>query len=159
MESIRVTFTIDPASYLRLMRKVAFQKRYPIIGISLAAYFFFMFSRQSEQPDPWYVWILPPVLFVGLIWMLFNLSIKKSFAFSTQLHHPLQYTFGEDLIEVQSEAGTATYQWPEFERVRELPEWLLLYQNQVKFNPIPVSAFSAEQLDAFRNLLVLKGLL
>jgi hypothetical protein len=117
-----------------------------------------MFVRQTETPDPWYVWVLPPVVYIGLTWSMLTMSIKRTFGFSTQLHQPLRYVFGAEGVGVHAEAGSSSYEWNQFVRVLEIPEWFLLYQNQATFNPVPKSAFSAEQLDQFRGLLASKGL-
>lgn len=156
MEPVQIEFTMDPVAYSRLMRRLASKRQFWYVGIGLAV--FLIINRQVFK-GPIYIWAIPVVLFGGLFYFLFNLTIKRTYSAATQLHQSLRYTFSDENIAVQSGDVESSYEWSNFEYVRELPEWFVLYQNRILFNPIPKTAFNSEEkLEKFRNLLISKGL-
>lgn len=156
MEPVQIEFTMNPDAYSRLMRRLASKRQFWYIGIGMAV--FLIINRQIFS-GPIYIWALPIVLFGVLFYLLFNLTINRTYKAATQLHQPLRYIFSEENIVVQSGDIDASYAWSDFEYVREMPEWFVLYQNRIRFNPIPKTAFNSEEMmDKFRNLLISKGL-
>lgn len=156
MQPIAIEFTMNPDAYTRLMRRLASKRHYWYIGIGLAI--FLIINRQIFN-GPIYVWAVPVLVFGVIFYLILTLVIKRAFKFSTQLHHPLRYVFSEANVTVESEQAGAAYEWSDFEWVRELPGWFVLYQNKTVFNPVPKSAFGSEEnQEKFRNLLQSKGL-
>ena len=156
MEPIAIEFTMNPDAYTRLMRRLASRRHFWYIGIGMAI--FLIINRQIFK-GPIYVWALPMLVFGLVFYFLLTLVIKRTFKVSTQLHHPLRYVFSDANITVESEQAGAGYEWSDFEWVRELPGWFVLYQNKTVFNPVPKSAFGSEEKEEqFRKLLQSKGL-
>lgn len=73
--------------------------------------------------------------------------------------HPMRYTFADTEVHMSTENSESTMQWAGFMKAEETNEWLLLFQNERIANAVLKSALSQSDLERFRALLRMKGLL
>jgi hypothetical protein len=155
MEPIQLEFTLDAAAYSRLMQRILLKRG--LIWIAVIGGIVLINALVS--PEFGGVWLIA-LLFFGLIWYFtFKFILRRSFKAATNLHHPIRYIFDEKEVKVETANSQTTHAWSAFTRTVELPEWFLLYQNKIVFNPIPKSAFKSNtEAEQFRELLKTKGL-
>jgi len=132
-------------------KKCIMMKKLWIWGIVVGA---ILLINVLIKPENGALWLIFTAVFLGIWYVLFQFILRRAFKAATNLHHPIRYIFDETEVKVESGSSQTVHSWSAFERTVELPEWFLLYQNKVVFNPIPKSAFHSEtELSRFRNLL------
>ncbi len=163
MEPIRVSFTFNETTYIAVSRHLVGQmiKRqkkwgYLLVGILVIS------TATAVITGRWQLllsFMLPIVIFIPVWRWSMERMYKKTFAQQTNLHHPITYTFTDELITAESFSGTSTMDWSAFQKVVEAPDFFVLYQNNAVGNPVLKSGFLHENdLNRFRNLVSSKSL-
>lgn len=154
---ITLDFTLDANAYGRLMQRLAFRRQMIIIGIIIGSVM--LYNLLTDRQRFW-DWLLPTALFVVFFLFFTRILARRAFKVTTNLHPALHYVFSEEKVSVSTAEVENSYDWEAFHHVREMPDWFLLYQNKLVFNPIPKSAFTGEtQMEDLRSLLRSKKLL
>jgi len=150
MEPIKLEFTLEMKSYARLMQRIM-MKRLWIWGIVVGAV---LLINILINPENGVLWVIFAAVFLVIWYFLFQFILQRAFKAATNLHQPIRYIFDATEVKVESGSSQTVHSWSAFERTVELPEWFLLYQNKIVFNPIPKSTFaSMAEMERFRNLL------
>lgn len=150
MEPLKLEFTLEMKAYTRLMQRIM-MKRLWIWGIVIGV---ILLINILMNPENGLLWLIFAAMFLAIWYFLFQFILQRAFKAATNLHQPIQYTFSETEVKVETGSSQTTHSWSAFERTVELPEWFLLYQNKMVFNPIPKSAFHSEaEMEQLRNLL------
>lgn len=156
MEPVKIEFILDANAYARLMQRIFMKKTLVwaavILGIAaLNAY---------VNPQQGLFWFLVFLVFAAVWFFVFRFILRRTFKAAVNLHDPVRYIFEEKEVRVETAALNTSYQWNDFQKAVEMPEWFLLYQNKSVFNPVPKSAFVSEaDIRQVRNLLTTKGLM
>ncbi|MBX2891272.1 MAG: YcxB family protein [Saprospiraceae bacterium] len=150
MEPIKLEFTLEMKSYIRLMQRVM-AKRLSLWGIIIGA---ILLLNIAINPASGAAWLIVGAVFLAVWYFLFRFMLQRAFKAAKNLHEPIRYIVDETEVRIETANSQATHAWSAFERTSELPEWFLLYQNKIIFNPIPKSAFrTASEMERFRALL------
>ncbi|MDV0438770.1 YcxB family protein [Xanthomonas sacchari] len=81
-------------------------------------------------------------------------KLRRLYAQQATLRHRLTYRWDEAGLEVTWADGRVRRSWRDYVRCRENPQVLMLYQNDILFDLVPMSWFAdAAQRDAFRQLV------
>lgn len=156
MEPIRLEFTLEMKAYTRLMQRIM-MKRVLVWAAVIGAV---LLINIVINPERGLAWLTVGAAFLVVWYFLFQFILRRSFKAATNLHEPIRYVFDEKEVKVETGSSQTVHLWSAFERTVELPEWFLLYQNKIVFNPIPKSAFHTQAaMEQFRNLLKEKGLI
>jgi hypothetical protein len=92
---------------------------------------------------------------VGGLFLIFflRLQVWLSFRGDNRLRDQFDATISDSGIDVSSPKAASKYDWSAFVRYAETKNVFLVYQAPQVFNVFPKRAFTAEEVDAFRNLL------
>jgi hypothetical protein len=156
MEPVTIEFILDGDAYARLMQRIFMKKAllWAVIILILVA------VNAAINPERGLIWLGIFVLFATAWFVSFRIILKRTFKAATNLHDAVRYIFEETEVRVEAGEIKTAYQWTDFQKAVEMPEWFLLYQNKSVFNPVPKSAFGSElEIRQVRNLLMSKGLL
>jgi hypothetical protein len=92
-------------------------------------------ENQIRGGLPYGMYLLAAYLILVFVFPFF--SAKSSFRRSPGMQGPINYTFSNEGIDVQTKVSTAHCLWPVFNRVLETKSYLLLFQNKIIGNIIP----------------------
>jgi hypothetical protein len=156
MEPVKIEFILDGDAYARLMQRIFMKKALLWAAMILGV----IAINAFVNPGQGLVWLFAFLLFAVAWYFIFRVMLKRTFQAATNLHDPVQYTFDDAEVRVETAEHQTSYQWSAFQKAVEMPEWFLLHQNKSVFNPVPKSAFGSEQeMSRLRNLLIAKGLM
>jgi hypothetical protein len=81
--------------------------------------------------------ILPLIIMLGLISLVINFSIKKSYKSSNRISETITYNFKEDTYSITGESFNSELTWDKLQKVTLTKNWLLLWQTKITANAIP----------------------
>lgn len=107
------------------------------------------YSMYSESP------IVPGIM--GFFFVLFiPISVlfraHKSFSSNGRVQEKITYDFTDEKTIIIGETFSSEMSWEKTYKVKELKNWILIYQNKQMFNLIPKTAFG-DQLSEFKSLV------
>ena len=86
------------------------------------------------------------------------LACRKNFRSNKRIQETLTYTFGQGEMHVKGESFDTTCGWQGIHKVGETDRCFLIWQSRTQTNLLPKRAFTPEQQQLFRALVVQSGL-
>jgi hypothetical protein len=121
----------------------------PVVGIFLLAV-----ALGGLVLDPGHSLMAVVPFGIGLL-MIFILKLRAQQMFKRgRYDDEIQVEISDSGIDASNSVANAKFIWSAFTRYEESKNLFLLYQSQLMFNIYPKRAFSSEDADAFRSLLV-----
>lgn len=161
MHPIRVVTKIELKDYISLIYRLTYRRPFILI-MSISGCIVMLSSIMSiialysgilsEHEFRYSELIYGLVLTVGIPFLTY-LSARKGFKSNERLHEQITYEFTEESVKVTGESFSSEFTWAKTNRVKELKEWILIYQNKIIAHIIPKKSFSPEELNTFKALV------
>ena len=101
----------------------------------------------------WGVLFVPTFLLI-ICYVTPYFGARSSYRNSLNLQNPIHYSFSDEVIAQEMATGRAELLWSTFIKVRETPDFFLLFVQKHLANPVPKRDFENEQeIARFRELL------
>ncbi len=82
-----------------------------------------------------------------------NAIAKRSYSSDANLKEHVTYDFLEELIKIEGESFFTTLKWDKIFKVKEIPGWILIYPDQIRYLPVSKTAFSQKQLSELKKFI------
>jgi hypothetical protein len=148
---------LDFNGYLKLMYTLTYRKPIviflTIIGWTMfigSILYFMGFNIPADSPPYFHVcfgFFVVAILPFSIYW-----SGKKNFASNSRIQERIVYEFIDDKIKITGETFNSELGWEQTYKIKELKNWILIFQNRQSANILPKEAFG-EKLNDFRMLV------
>lgn len=158
MEAINVEATLHTNDYIRLLFLLSYRKwtmkLVTFMGI-LQLTFVLLHSLDIYKSGDTFPYsnIAFGTLLTVVMPVVIYVQARRNFATNARLHETIRYEFTREHITVRGESFSSVLTWEKTYKVEELREWMLIHQNKYVANILPKTAFTAGQLESFKELL------
>jgi len=158
MDTIVVKATYSISSLFRLFWNVMYRKATIILFSAVGVAFIFSNFVAKVYFGMSFVGETNTLLIVGIIFILGPSVIAWFQAYTAWRSSPafretIEYAFSPDGVKMTAPDVHSFTGWNKVQRVIELRDWFLIYQNRMVFHPVPKKDFDRGALELFRMLL------
>ena len=148
---------LDFKMYQRLIYTLTYRK--PLIifltligAIMLVSVLLHYLGFHTPVDSPPYFQLIFGLSMVAVFPLYIYINGKKNYASLCRFREKRVYEFTDEKIEITGETFHSELDWADVHRVKELNNWILIYQSRKVANIIPKSSFG-DKLDDFRRLV------
>lgn len=99
------------------------------------------------------VTLLFPLIFLSVFLGSIYLGAKKTFKSDRRISEKIRYVFEDTEFNVYGESFSSTLSWDKVHKVTQTKKWLLVWQNNILANIIPMTSLDESRLDYLRDVL------
>jgi hypothetical protein len=143
--------------YQNLMLLLTYRKPMTIVFVIIGILSFILpvlylsgFKLPFDKPP--YTQMIFGFVIVFALPLMIIYSANKTFVSNLRLHEKIIYEFNQDIISITGESFNSQMDWTKIHKIKELKNWILIYQSNQVANIIKKNAFG-DNLDEFRELI------
>ena len=155
---MKIETRLEFKKYLKLVYRQSFLNGkmifFAILGIAMLVVpllHFLGFNIPYDNPP--YFQLLFGIFIVFIIPILVYFSAKRNFNSNRRLQEKIAYEFTEETIKITGETFNSEMDWSKIYKIKELKNWILIYQSKLTMNIIYKDAFGKDILE-FRELVL-----
>lgn len=126
---------------------------FTIIGIIILIFSILEFIFMEETFSNPYQQLLTGLFLVLVMPLLTIYKANKNYNSNLRLNEPILYEFNNSTIKLTGESFNSEMTWEKVYKVKELKEWILIYQNKQVANLIKKSDFDT-RFDRFKSIVL-----
>ena len=149
----RITFK----EYVKLLYGLTYKKPMMIVilcvGVAMIIWITGYYLHYLPVPKPMFYQYTTLTLISVVQPLAIFLTIRKNYYSGNHLQEPLQIELLPEDIKMTGNSFYMEIKWEKMFKIVELPNWFLLYQNNLSAIIIPKKAFNERQENEFRKIL------
>ena len=152
---------LDFKRYLKLMYTLTYRKPImiflSIVGLTMfigSIFYFLGFNVPVDSPP--YFQIVFGFFIIAILPFSIYWSGKKNFSSHGRLQEKIIYEFTDEKIKITGETFNSELDWGKTYKIKELKDWILIYENRQIANILPKESFG-EKIKDFRILVKSKN--
>lgn len=158
MSKIEINTQIEMEDYIKLMFQTSY-KRPIMLYLTIFGFIMLVFGILNvtgllvlSESSPLFALVFG---FFTVVYLPISIYIrsKKNYKSNGRLQENIKYSFGKEEMNISGSSFNSTLTWDKTYMVKELKNWILLYQTKQVMNIIPKESFSDNQLSEFRELV------
>ena len=158
---MKIETRLEFKKYLKLVYRQSFLNGkmifFALLGIAMFVVpllHFLGFNIPYDNPP--YFQLFLGFFIVFIIPILVFYSAKRNFNSNGRLQEKITYDFTEETIKITGETFNSEMDWSKIYRIKELKNWVLIYQSKLIMNIIYKESFGKD-IEEFRELVIKKN--